>query len=194
MARYKKLIEPSSNAVSQREFGKVIGVTQPAVAQFKDDDRLVIEYHAGHNKILVNESIDKLNATIKLNGGTFRDRSKEKTYDELTGEVCSTQLDLETKNSLELYNNARALREKAAALQADADYQKSIGKLVDRDHVDRIIFERSRQFRDILMACSRRVAPELATITDIKETEQLLEREFRAVLEQFSKLPVVEDN
>jgi len=150
------------------------------------------EIQSGHDKVLVKESIDKLNATIKLNGGTFRDRSKEKTYDELTGEVCATQLDLETTNSLELYNNARALREKAAALQADADYQKSIGKLVDRDHVDKIIFERSRQFRDILMNCSRRVAPEVAPMTDIKQIEQLLEREFRAVLDQFSKLPVVE--
>lgn len=194
MSRYKQLIDPSSNAVSQREFAKVVGVTPQTVSEWLLEDRLVMQYHAHHDKVLVKESIEKLNATIKLNGGTFRDRSKEKTYDELTGEVCSTQLDLETKNSLELYNNARALREKAAALQADADYQKSIGKLVDRDHVDRIIFERSRQFRDILMACSRRVAPELATITDIKETEQLLEREFRSVLEQFSKLPVVEDN
>lgn len=194
MARYKQLIEPSANAVSQREFGKIIGVSQPAIAQFKDDDRLVMEYRSGHDKILVKESIDKLNATIKLNGGTFRDRSKEKTYDELTGEVCATQLDLETTNSLELYNNARALREKAAALQADADYQKSIGKLVEREHVDKIIFERSRQFRDILMASSRRLAPELATITDIKQIEQLLEKEHRSVLDQFSKLPVVEND
>lgn len=194
MARYQQLIEPSANAVSQREFGKIIGVSQPAIAQFKDDDRLVMEYRSGHDKILVKESIEKLNATIKLNGGTFRDRTKEKTYDELTGEVCSTQLDLETTDSLTLYNNARALREKAAALQADADYQKSIGKLVDREHVDRIIFERSRQFRDILMASSRRLAPELATITDIKQIEQLLEKEHRSVLDQFSKLPVVEND
>lgn len=193
MARYKELVEPSSNAVSQREFGKIIGVTQPAIAQFKDDQRLVIQYHAGHDKILVKESIEKLNATVKVTGGVFRDRTKEKTYDELTGEVVKTQLDLETTNSLELYSNARALREKAAALQADADYQKSIGKLVEREHVDKIIFERSRQFRDILMACSRRLAPELAPIVDIKQIEQILEREHRNVLDQFSKLPVVDE-
>lgn len=194
MARYKQLIEPSSNAVTQKEFGKIIGVSQPTVAEFKDDDRLVLQYHSGHDKILVKESIEKLNATIKVTGGVFRDRTKEKTYDELTGEVVKTQLDLDTTNSLELYSNARALREKAAALQADADYQKSIGKLVEREHVDKIIFERSRQFRDILMACSRRLAPELATITDIKQIEQLLEREHRNVLDQFSKLPVVEND
>lgn len=192
MARYEQLIEPSSNAVTLTEFAQIIGVKRPTALEFKQNDRLVLQYHSGHDKVLVKESIDKLNATIKTTGGVFRDRSKEKTYDELTGEVVKTQLDLETTDSLQLYSNARALREKAAALQADADYQKSIGKLVDREHVDRIIFERSRQFRDILMSCSRRVAPELATITDIKETEQLLEREFRSVLEQFSKLPVVD--
>lgn len=192
MARYEQLIEPSSNAVTLTEFAQIIGVKRPTALEFKQNDRLVLQYHSGHDKVLVKESIDKLNATIKTTGGVFRDRSKEKTYDELTGEVVKTQLDLETTDSLQLYSNARALREKAAALQADADYQKSIGKLVDRDHVDRIIFERSRQFRDILMSCSRRVAPELATITDIKQTEQLLEREFRSVLEQFSKLPVVD--
>ena len=192
MARYKELIEPSSNAVSQREFAKIVGVTPQMVSEWLLEDRLVMQYHAHHDKVLVKESINKLNATIKLNGGTFRDRTKEKTYDELTGEVCATQLDLETTDSLTLYNNARALREKAAALQADADYQKSIGKLVDREHVDKIIFERSRQFRDILMACSRRLAPELAPITDIKQIEQLLEKEHRSVLDQFSKLPVVD--
>ena len=63
---------------------------------------------------------------------------------------------------------------------------------MDREHVDKIIFERSRQFRDILMASSRRLAPELATITDIKQIEQMLEKEHRNVLDQFSKLPVVD--
>lgn len=192
MARYQQLIEPSSNAVSQREFAKIVGVKPPMVAEWLLEDRLVMQYHPGHDKVLVKESIEKLNATINPIGGVFRQRASEKTYDELTGTVVSTQLDLEVKDSLKLYGNARALREKAAALQADADYQKSIGKLVDRDHVDKIIFERSRQFRDILMNCSRRLAPEIAPLEDIKQIEQILDREFRSVLDQFSKLPVVE--
>tara|TARA_R110002073_G_scaffold60006_1_gene150843 strand:- start:657 stop:827 length:171 start_codon:yes stop_codon:yes gene_type:complete len=50
------------------------------------------------------------------------------------------------------------------------------------------MFERASQFRDGLMTCSRRIAPELAGMEDIKEIEVVLSREFRALLENFVKM------
>jgi hypothetical protein len=75
---------------------------------------------------------------------------------ELVHKVNESQLDLETKNADELFKNSRALREKAAALQAAAEHEKFIGSLVERSVVEKIIFERGRQFRDGVVVCSRR--------------------------------------
>jgi hypothetical protein len=80
---------------------------------------------------------------------------------ELVRKVNDSQLDLETTNADELFKNSRALKEKALALQAAAEHEKFTGSLVEKATVEKIIFERARQFRDGVMACSRRIAPEV---------------------------------
>lgn len=111
---------------------------------------------------------------------------------ELIHKVADTQLDLETTDADELFKNSRALKEKSAALQAEAERQKFIGELVQKSDVEKIIFERGRQFRDGLMTLSRRLTPELAGNIGIAEIEALLTKEHRAILVEFSKLPVIE--
>lgn len=95
------------------------------------------------------------------------------------------------KGSLD-FNKARTLREVYEAKMAALKFQEMEKSVVDRAMIEKLLFERARQCRDILMACSRRVAPEIAAITDIKQVEQILEREHRNALEQFAKLPIVE--
>ena len=201
MAHYRIKTQPGSNIVTQSEFSRVIGVTPQTVGEFKRDDRLVLEYSAGRDRVLVNESIDKLNKTMQLNG-VFRNRQIEldkieevkqfESFEELKENVFETQLDLETTDADELFKNAKALKEKSAALQAAAEHDKFIGELVEKSVVEKIIFERGRQFRDGMMSLSRRLAPELAGLDGMKEIESVLDREFRLLLENFSKLPVIE--
>ncbi|MBX9895664.1 MAG: hypothetical protein K2Y09_10875 [Nitrosomonas sp.] len=111
---------------------------------------------------------------------------------ELVRKVNDSQLDLETTNADELFKNSRALKEKALALQAAAEHEKFTGSLVEKATVEKIIFERARQFRDGVMACSRRIAPEVIGKESIVEIESLIQKELRAMLEQFAKLPVIE--
>ncbi|MBX9916796.1 MAG: hypothetical protein E6Q59_01385 [Nitrosomonas sp.] len=111
---------------------------------------------------------------------------------ELVHKVNESQLDLETTNADELFKNSRALKEKSAALQAEAERQKFIGELVLKSDIEKIIFERGRQFRDGLIALSRRLAPELAGLSGISEIEALLTKEHRTILVEFSKLPVID--
>ena len=204
MAHYSVKVQPSSNKVTQAEFARVIGVQPQTVGEFKRDNRLAKEYSGGRDKVLVNESIDLLNKTMKMHG-VFRDRQAEKdkikthvvqepteSFEELNEEVSESQLDLDTQDADVLFKNAKALREKAAAMQGAADYEKSIGKLVDREVVDKIIFERARQFRDGLMTWKRRIAPELVGLDNIQEIESLLDRDIRFLLNEFSKMPVIE--
>ncbi len=198
MPHYRIKNQPSSNSVTQAEFALVIGVTPPVVSEMKRDGRLIIEYSAGRDKILVNESIDKLNATTKLHG-VFRNRQAEQDkkenlqpIEELKLEVSTTQLDLETQDAETLFRNAKALREKATALQAAAEHEKFIGNLVEKEKVEKLIFERGRQFRDGLVSMSRRIAPQIAGNSDISEIEKIISNEVRSVLEEFCKLPKIQ--
>ncbi len=118
----------------------------------------------------------------------------EKPIEDLKQEVNATQLDLETKDAETLYKNARALRLKAEALQATAEHEKFIGSLIEKKIVEKFVFESSRQFRDGLMTCSRRIAPEIASMEDIKEIEAVLSREFRTLLENFIRMLEAKQN
>lgn len=178
--------EPSSNAVNQAEFSRIIGVKPSTVWEFKRDDKLVIEYTGGHDRVLVKESIEKLNAEMSMHKKFAADSGETEIEDDVS------QLSLDSKNAQELYNNAKALKEKALALQADVDYKKAIGDLVERDVVEKIIFERARQFRDGVSATSKRLAPLIVGKDSLKEVEILINDELRYMLDQFSKLPVVE--
>lgn len=90
------------------------------------------------------------------------------------------------------YHAARTIREIAEAKTAEFKLNILKNDYVEKSQVEKILFERARQFRDGMVTCSRRLSPELATETDIPKIESLLMNEFRAVLDQFSKLPVVD--
>ena len=88
----------------------------------------------------------------RIDGNTGLKRSNEnnsnKSFEEFTHSVKSVQLDLETTNAEELYQNARALKEKALALREAAEYEKFMGDLCKKEEVERVSFARGRQFRD----------------------------------------------
>lgn len=199
----KKLTEPTRrvNEMTQAEFARYKGVSKAMVTRWKQEGRLIMT--ADGKRILVNESNQKLKDTASPAGYTNSihaaakknkplDPAPEIPFTELKKQVNESQLDLDTTNADDLFKNSRALKEKSAALQAAAEHEKFVGNLIGRDDVDKIIFERARQFRDGLMACSRRIAPEIAGNSDITEIEGVLTRDFRALLESFSKLPVIE--
>lgn len=190
------------NMMTQTEYAKYKGVHKSRVTQWKKDGRLV--FSADGKFILVAESDARLKETVNLNGyansvhaaaerAEINERiEQEKSYEELKSAVTNTQLDLETKDADELFKNARALREKAAALQAAAEHEKFIGSLVEKSVVEKIVFERARQFRDGVIATSRRIAPDVIGKESITEIEAIVQKELRGMLEQFAKLPVIE--
>lgn len=187
--------------MTQTEYANYKGVHKSRVTQWKQDGRLV--FSVDGKFVLVDESDERVKNTADLNGWAnsvhaAAERAEidkkileEKTFEALKADVISTQLDLETTNADELFKNSRALKEKSSALQAAAEHEKFIGELVEKSQIEKIIFERARQFRDGLMTCKRRVSPELAG-ADVNDIESILDREFRSLLESFAKLPVIE--
>ena len=190
------------NMMTQTDYAKYKGVHKSRVTQWKKDGRLV--FSDDGKFILVAESDVRLKETVNLNGyansvhaaaerAEINERiEQEKSYEELKNSVSNTQLDLETKDADELFKNARALREKASALQAAAEHEKFIGSLVEKAAVEKIIFERGRQFRDGVMATSRRIAPEIIGKESLVEIESIIQKELRGMLEEFAKLSVIE--
>lgn len=191
-----------TNIMKQHEYADYKGVHKSRVTQWKKDGRLV--FSADGKFVLVVESDERLKQTADMNGyanslHAAAERAKinekiaeEKSFDQLKDEVCENQLSLDGTDADILFKNARALKEKSAALQSAAEYEAYMGELVSKDVVEKIIFERSRQFRDGLISCKRRAAPELAGLSMIPEIEIILDKEFRLLLESFSKLPVIE--
>lgn len=190
-----------TNQLTKSQYAEYRGVSKPMVSKWYSDGRLVMT--PDERFVLVKESDDRIKLTASLNGSFYDQKAKkereeinksieEKGLSGLTEVVSYQQLDLQTEDAEVLFKNARALREKAAALQAAAEHEKFIGQLIEREQVDKVIFERARQFRDGLMTCKRRISPELAGIESSKDIENILDREFRILLENFAKLPVVE--
>lgn len=89
------------------------------------------------------------------------------------------------------FHAARTIREIAEAKTAEFKLNILKNDYVEKSQIEKIIFERARQFRDGLMTCKRRVSPELACAA-VNDIETILDREFRMLLESFAKLPVVE--
>ncbi len=197
MVNKKKKLTNDVNKKIKARFAEYMKVSRAQVSMWDKAERIVME----GKFVLVKESIELLRKTGSLSGfangshaATKRgdETSQEKSFEDLETEVSETQLDLETKNAKDLFENSRALREKATALQAAADYDKSIGLLVSRELVEKIMFERARACRDLLITSARRMSPLLAGKTDISEIESLLNEEYRALLENFARMPIIE--
>ena len=131
-------------------------------------------------------SIDEFNRQLgnKLHPvSKIRDEKYSPIFNDLNKNVEDVDLD---------FHAARTIREIVEAKTAEFKLNVMKGDYVEKSQVEKIIFERARQFRDGLMTCKRRISPELAGIESSKDIENILDREFRILLESFAKLPVVE--
>ena len=189
------------NEVSLAEFARYRNVSKALVTKWKKSNRLIMTVDG--KRVRVKESDQKLIDTEKQNGFINRIHAEKKRnkkinqvdvdeFTDLKKNVNETQLDLETKNAKELFENSRALREKAVALRESAEYEKFIGELCKREDVEKFIFVRGRQFRGGLVGLARRMPPMLIGKTDVNEIERILADEFREILIGFSKLPMPE--
>jgi phage terminase Nu1 subunit (DNA packaging protein) len=78
---------------------------------------------------------------------------------------------------------ARLRRERAEAEMRERDAATQAGELVRRADVQRAAFEISRELRDRLAGCARRIASEVAAIATAEGCEAVIDREHRILLE-----------
>lgn len=87
------------------------------------------------------------------------------------------------------YNAARTATEAIKAQQAQLDYLKNTGVLVEKAAVEREEFELGRRLRDRLMALPRQISGVLAVETDERQIESLLRNALRDCLAGFIRHP-----
>ncbi len=81
------------------------------------------------------------------------------------------------------YMQFRAKREEAEAEIAVLNAAKMRGTLLQREDIDRAMFEIGREIRDTLSSCARRIASEVVSTNSAEACEKIIEREHRIVLE-----------
>jgi hypothetical protein len=93
---------------------------------------------------------------------------------------------------LSVYAEARAERERYAALLAKLEYERRAGRLVRRDQVEDAIFKTAREFRDRMQNIPDRVAATISAETDPAVIHQILSHEIRTALNDFADQPSVQ--
>jgi hypothetical protein len=89
------------------------------------------------------------------------------------------------------YAEARAERERYAALLAKLKYEERAGGLVRKDQVEEELFRTFRDFRDRMESIPDRIAAIIAGKTNAAEVHQLLAAEIRTALNDFADQPSV---
>jgi len=208
-----------TNRVTRTEFAEIMGVTKGRVTAWDKKDRLVVDplddrlILANESKALVRKTTTRgftnaanvkakyledddalLDPAALLNDTTasFQEIADKVAADKLHDKVIESPVSLNQPNATLLLNNARALNEKVKVLQATAEHEKYMGTLVQLSKVERVMFDRGRNFRDSLMGAAKRLSPQVVDLNDINAVENLLTTEFRSLLEQFAKLPIIE--
>ncbi|MBF0436484.1 MAG: hypothetical protein HQL77_14060 [Magnetococcales bacterium] len=85
------------------------------------------------------------------------------------------------------YHVSRAVRETYNAKLTRLDYEERMGKLLKGEDVAAEAYASARRARDRLLGIPSRVAAVLASETDSKAIERLLEQELRIALEELSR-------
>ncbi|MBF0127119.1 MAG: hypothetical protein HQM02_07895 [Magnetococcales bacterium] len=85
------------------------------------------------------------------------------------------------------YQVSRAIRETYNAKLTRLDYEERMGKLMKAEDVAADAYETARRVRDRLLGIPSRMSAVLASETDSKAIERLLDQELRIALEELSR-------
>lgn len=170
-------------------------ITKTAYARLRGCDEKAVRKAVAEGRIsLINGKIDPAVADIQWARNTRArvSQAAPSTADSqlpIDGDL-DTQLDQSQSASVAGkataepgYMQFRSRREEADAQIAEMNAAKMRGSMLNRQDVDRAMFEIGRELRDQLTSCARRIAAEVASINSAEGCEAVVDREHRIVLE-----------
>jgi len=175
------IIMSDQNKVTQAEFARMQGWSRSHVTGLKHAGRLVTEGKGRELRVLVKESLAEIEATKDPN----RDDVAKRHAEARAGDEQPAALpDDESKHS---YQKSRARKEHFLSKQAEADYQKMIGELVDIGVVQKAGAELGTLLRTQLENLQDQLSAELAPETDPARIYALLGQHFEYTLTEISR-------
>lgn len=161
-------------------------MTQAAYAASKKVSRQAINKLVKQGKlVLIEGKIDPAVADALLLERV--DPARSKTAAGLAGQDDKTPAPKRESDASRFYR-AKADREEAEAERAQLELEKLRGDLLEREPIERALFEAGRMFRDQVLNVPKRIAGDLAAMTDAAAIEERLVAELRRALAEFTKL------
>jgi len=146
-----------TNAVTQAEFARLIGVGRSYVTALKKADRLVLN---AIGNVLVEESKKRIAETSDPNRDDVAARHAAARQEAPIETDNDDKPEDETPGGHD-YHKARAQKEHYFAEQARIDYERAIGKLIEKSDVAAAIEDVTSVIRQVLENMPHRTAPEL---------------------------------
>jgi len=179
--------------VTQAEFARLQGWSRSHVTGLKQAGRLVMD----GKRVDVKASLARIEATKDPNRDDVSRRHKEgRSSKGGVGDVPTTEKPKMVPPSQQspmdervssTYQQSRAVKERYLALQAKAQYEKDIGKLVDVALVSKAGADLGTHLRSALENLQDRLAPELAPESDPARIHALLGEQFEYTLTEISR-------
>ena len=164
--------------MSPLEFAQHIDRQPGWITQLKDAGRLVMD----GDKIDVEASLQRIEDTANPSFQVHADRHQENRerkaagiMDDMTGKAGSA------------YQQARAMREKYAAMQAKISYEKEIGLLLVAHDVKMAVADGDALIRNRLEALPDILAPQLAAEKDEHKIRAILADQVEYLLDELSR-------
>ena len=164
--------------VSQAEFARMEGLAKSYVTQLKQAGRLVMD----GDKVDVDASRARIAATADPNRDDVKARWEAQREKPAAAPVDPGPQD-KIGNS---YQAARAVKEKFSAMQAKLDYERAIGKLVERSEVEAAIEDVTSLIRQALEQMPHRSAPELVG-KSLDQIRASLKQDIHAALSEMER-------
>ncbi len=173
-------------AVTQAEFARIIGKARSYITALKKADRLVLN---AIGYVLVEESKKRIADTADPNRDDVAQRHAEARGDAQVNPEKEPKTEDETPAGHD-YQRSRAQKEHYLAEQARIDFEKSIGKLIEKSDVAAAIEDVTSVIRQALENMPHRTAPECVG-KDIDAIRATLKQEVHGALadmeREFSK-------
>lgn len=164
--------------MNQAEFAAHLGKTRAHVAHLKNDGRLVMngdQVDVEATMKLIEDTSDPSKAGVVARHEQEREQKQNNPMDSQQGLAGSA------------YQQARAMREKYAAMQAKLAYEKEVGLLLEANGVRLAVADGDAIIRNRLEALPDILAPQLASEKDEQKIRRLLTDHIETILAGLSK-------
>ena len=170
------------NAVTQSEFARLLGVGRSYITALKKADRLVFN-EIGN--VMVEESRQRILETADPNRDDVVQRWAHARCKPVEAEQ-ETDDDGDEKPAGHDYQKSRAQKEHYLAEQARIQFERDVGKLVEKSDVDAAVADVVTTFRQRLENLPHRTAPELVG-KDLDAIRGTLKQEVHGALSEMER-------